>query len=138
VVEHKCPFSGTLVSEQFACAMAKTVVRRGGPEVACTSEVGHARCESLFQHMKQAALPMFGVEDDLLTMPHSVLVKIQHGGLLGLQRIMDEAPEGASSVADINALCERSVLRFQAVTNIPYQTFVQDMTAYKLRRRGAK
>lgn len=27
--EHKCPYSGTLVSEQFACVMAKPVVRRG-------------------------------------------------------------------------------------------------------------
>lgn len=118
--------------------MAKTVVRRGGPEVACTSEIGHARCESLFQQMKQAALPVFGVEDDLLSMPHSVLIKIQHGGLLGLQRIMNEAPVAASTVADINALCERAAGRYQDVASIPYQTFVQDMTAYKLKRRGAK
>ena len=136
--EHKCPYSGTLVSGQFACAMAKTVVRRGGAEVECTLEAGHARCTALFQQMKQAALPVFGVEDDLLSMPHSVLIKIQHGGLLGLQRIMGEAPAEASTVADINALCERAVLRFQDAASIPYQTFVQDMTTYKLKRRGAR
>jgi hypothetical protein len=83
-------------------------------------------------------LPVFGVEDDLLSMPHSVLIKIQHGGLLGLQRIMGEAPAEASTVADINALCERAVLRFQGAASIPYQTFVQDMTTYKLKRRGAR
>ncbi len=138
MVEHKCPYSGTLVSEQFACTMAKTVVRRGGPEVECTSEPGHARCVSLFQHMKQAALPVFGVEDDLLTMPHSVLIKIQHGGLLGLQRILGEVPGEASTVADINALCDSAVRRYMNVASIPCQTFAQDMTNYKLRRRGAK
>jgi hypothetical protein len=138
VVEHKCPYSGTLVSEHFACAMARTVVRRGGPEVACTSETGHKRCASLFQQMKQVALPVFGVEDDLLTMPHSVLIKIQHGGLLGLQRIMGEASGEASAVADIHGLCARAVARYQEVVGIPCDTFVQDMTAYKLKRRGVK
>ena len=136
--ERKCPYSGTLVSEHFACVMARTVVRRGGPEVACTSEPGHQRCTSLFEHMKQAALPEFGVEDDLLTMPHSVLIKIQHGGLLGLQRILGETTGEASSVADINGLCERAVARFHTVADIPCGAFVQDMTAYKLKRRGAK
>jgi hypothetical protein len=136
VVEHKCPFSGTLVSELFACSMAMTVVRRGGPEVACTSDTGHARCESLFQQMKRAALPAFGVEDDLLTMPHSVLLKIQHGGLLGLQRILDETT--ATTVADIHGLCERALRRYQEAARVPYQSFVQDMTTYTLRRRGAR
>lgn len=138
MVEHQCPFSGTLVSERFACGMARTVVRRGGAEVDCTLPAGHARCYSLFQQMKQVALPVFGVEDDLLSMPHSVLIKIQHGGLLGLQRIMGEASAESSSVADINGLCERAVLRYQTVPDIPCQDFVQDMTAYKLKRRGGK
>ena len=51
---------------------------------------------------------------------------------------MDEAPVEASTVADINALCERAVERHLNVTSIPYQTFVLDMTTYKLRRRSAK
>lgn len=138
MAEHKCPYSGTLVSELFACTQAKTVVRRGGPEVECISDSGHTRCVSLFQHMKRAALPAFGVEDDLLTMPHSVLIKIQHGGLLGLQRILGEVAGEASTVADINGLCESAVQRYRDVESIPYPTFVQDMTNYKLRRRGAK
>lgn len=138
MAECKCPYSGTLVSEQFACPLAKTVVRRGGPEVECTSQVAHTRCASLFQRMKEVALPAFGVEDDLLAMPHSVLVKIQYGGLLGLQRILGEVSEETSTVADIDGLCESAVQRYNNVASIPCQTFVQDMTAYKLRRRGAK
>ncbi len=88
--------------------------------------------------MKEVALPAFGVEDDLLAMPHSVLVKIQYGGLLGLQRILGEVSEETSTVADIDGLCESAVQRYNNVASIPCQTFVQDMTAYKLRRRGAK
>ena len=169
-MEYKCPYSDTLVSARFACTLATSVVRRGGPEVACASTTAHARCDTLFQHMKQAALPAFGVEDDLLrlpsepmdgrgralsgtgagmmevremqeqfpvNMPHSVLIKIQHGGLLGLQRIMDGAPAVGQTVANINDLVERAYHHYGDYATLPYSELVQDMTAYKLRRRGA-
>jgi hypothetical protein len=79
-----CPFSATLARSDFACARATQVIRRGGAEYACQSDTAHSRCRQLFEHCKQAALPEFGVEDDLTRMPQSVLVKIQFGGLLGL------------------------------------------------------
>lgn len=136
-MEYKCAYSNTLVSTQFACVLATAVVRRGGPEVACAAATAHARCGDLFQRMKQAALPAFGVEDDLLSMPHSVVVKIQHGGLLGLQRVMDNAPAVGQTVANINDLIERAQHRYGDYAAIPYSELVQDMTAYKLKRRGA-
>jgi hypothetical protein len=84
--EYKCAFSNTLVTNQFGCEQGMQVARRGGPDVICLSEVAHRRCAHLFERMKLVALPAFGVEDDLLSMPHSVLVKVQYGGLLGLRR----------------------------------------------------
>ena len=95
---YKCAFSNTLITKQFGCEKGEQVTRRGGPDVACTSEEAHLRCEKLFQQMKAAALPAFGVEDDLLSMPHSVLVKIQIGGLLGLQRLLESGAAGAAEV----------------------------------------
>ena len=96
--EYKCAFSNTLVTGQFGCEKAEQVTRRGGPDVVCSSDKAHQQCEKLFQRMKQAALPAFGVEDDLLSMPHSVLVKIQFGGLLGLQRLQGNGTEDRKSV----------------------------------------
>lgn len=132
--EHKCAFSNTLVTNQFACEKGVQVTRRGGPDVACTSEEAHLRCEQLFQRMKTAALPAFGVEDDLLSMPHSVLVKIQFGGLLGLQRLLCGA--GSGEVKNIHALIDQAVDRFNGLESISYSALVDDMTSYKLRRRG--
>jgi hypothetical protein len=132
--EHKCAFSNTLITNQFGCDKAEPVTRRGGPDIACTSDAGHRRCEKLFQQMKAAALPAFGVEDDLLSMPHSVLVKIQFGGLLGLQRLVDGA--GAADVKDIHALIDRATGKYRDPGAIPCPELVPDMTTYKLRRRS--
>jgi hypothetical protein len=90
----------------------------------------------LFQQMKAAALPAFGVEDDLLSMPHSVLVKIQHGGLLGLQRLLEPGAAGSGAVQDIHALVDQAAGKYSNLDAIPCPALVQDMTGYKLRRRG--
>jgi hypothetical protein len=133
--EYKCAFSNTLVTGQFACENGKSVTRRDGPDVVCVSEEAHQRCERLFQRMKQAGLPAFGVEDDLLSMPHSVLVKIQFGGLLGLQRSLGGNTAESAAVSNIHGLVDQAVGKHGGLDAIPCQAFVEDMTSYKLKRR---
>ena len=133
--EYKCAFSNTLVTNQFGCEKGEQVSRRGGPDVACTSAEAHRRCESLFQRMKQAALPAFGVEDDLLSMPHSVLVKIQFGGLLGLQRLQGADTDESTAVKNIHDLVDRAIGKHGGLDSIPCPAFVEDMTSYQLKRR---
>ena len=130
-----CPFSATLVTEDFGCGNASRIVRRGGAEIACTSDEAHARCRQLFQGLKETALPAFSVSDDLLQMPHSVLVKIQYGGLLGLQRIVNPEMPESSTVKDIDRLVKSSGSRFASLDDIPFPELCADITAYRLPRR---
>jgi hypothetical protein len=134
---NKCPFSAPLVTHQFGCRQAQEVVRRGGAEIDCMDAAAADRCMRLFAHFKAASLPAFGVEHDLLSMPHSVLQKIQFGGLLGLQRVLTGATAAEDRVADINALASNAIARYGQSDAIPCEDFVADMTSYKLRaRRG--
>ncbi|NIQ11780.1 MAG: hypothetical protein GWO23_19980, partial [Gammaproteobacteria bacterium] len=70
---NRCSFSSPLVTEQYVCTHGEQVVRRGGTEVACRDDAACSRCEAVFEWLKQVALPVFEVEDDLTSMPHSVL-----------------------------------------------------------------
>lgn len=135
--QHKCPFSAPLVSHQFGCMHAQEVIRRGGAEIDCIDATAHVRCEEFFQRLKAAALPAFGVEDDLLSMPHSVQVKIQYGGLLGLQFLLPGAAPGVERVEDINALVEQAQARFGSVEAVPCDQLVAAITAFKPRSRRA-
>lgn len=131
----KCPFSAPLITHQFGCGRSQEVVRRGGAEIDCTDASACQRCVQLFERLKAAALPAFGVEDDLLSMPHSVLVKIQHGGLLGLQRILVAAAAVTERVEDIDRLVNEAQARYGET--VPVEAVVADMTTFKLRaRRG--
>lgn len=130
---HKCAFAAPLIAGTFGCSRAETVTRRGGPDVACRAPGSSRRCGELFERLKVAALPAFGVEDDLESMPHSVLMKIQHGGLLGLQRVLGGQP--AESVGDVDALLEQTLARYPTPEAVPCADVVADMTGYRLRRR---
>lgn len=134
--EYKCAFSSTLVTNQFGCENGEQVTRRSGPDIACTADAAHQRCEKLFQQMKAVALPAFGVEDDLLSMPHSVLVKIQFGGLLGLQRLLGSGVAGIAEVKNVHALVDQAMEKYHDLDAVPFPALVEDMTSHKLRRRG--
>jgi hypothetical protein len=68
-------------------------------------------------------------------MPHSVLQKIQYGGLRGLQRLLDGA---ATHVSDVHALVASAIARYGEVAAVPIGELVADMTGYRLRGRRGK
>jgi hypothetical protein len=133
-----CPFSATLARESFGCTHAEPIIRRGGTEFSCRVAASHARCLQLYGQLKDAALSAFDVEDDLTRMPHSVLVKIQFGGLLGLQRITLEPPPETGRVEDIDTLVTAAVARFDNLQAIPCEQLAADMTGYSLSRRSRR
>ncbi len=133
--QHKCAFSGALITNQFNCEHATSVVRRAGPDVACQSATAHIQCELLFQCLKTAALPVFGFEDDLLSMPHSVLMKIQLGGLSGLQRVLDGGAQEPVEVNNIHDTLERAIGKYGSLDAVPCGAFAEEMASYQLKRR---
>lgn len=130
--EPKCPFSAPLLSEIFACSKSVAVTRRGGPDIACTDAVAQARCESLYARLKSAALSALGLDDDPLITPHSTMVKIQCGGLLGLQRL---AGTGGERVEDVDALVRNTLERYAGEEAVPVEAVVGDVEGYRVRRR---
>lgn len=132
----KCPFGAPLTKGLVRCRYAEEVVRRGGSEYDCRSEDHHGLCTGLFDRLKAQALPAFGVEDDLTTMPHSVLVKVQSGGLLGLRRLMGGAAD--QPIEDVAALVDAALARFGRLEDIPVAEIEGDMTGFKLERRSRR
>ena len=130
-----CPFSATLVKNDFGCRHASQVVRRGGAEIACMSKPDHQRCMALFTAFKAVALPAFEVPDDPTRMPHSILVKIQFGGLLGLRRGMHPDSAAGESISDIATLVDEAEEQYTSISAIPCASLVDDMTSHTLTRR---
>ena len=133
-----CPFSAPLIAEDFACPHAEPVIRRGGTEIACSSETARMRCAGLHQAIKAEALADHDYADDLTQVPHSLLVRIQYGGLLGLRRLTGQDSDSATMIADIDGLVEAARVHFGSVSDIPCTELCADMTGYRLPGRRSR
>jgi hypothetical protein len=131
-----CPFSAPLIRNDFGCSNAREIVRRGGAEIACEQPASHALCSELHTSIRLSALAAMELEDDLLTLPHNVLVKIQYGGVLGLHALTSGGPPTDGRVDDISALVSTAMQTFQRLENIPLDVINETIIAYKTRRRG--
>ncbi|UCE88647.1 MAG: hypothetical protein JSW10_09965 [Pseudomonadota bacterium] len=132
---YKCAFAATLIGHDHGCEHAAAVVRRSGPDIACRDGQAHHLCGLIYDTLKTAALPAFGVEDDLLSMPHSVMAKVQFGGLLGLQQVLDGSATSTGRVENIAQLISHVSARYPDPQLLPLHEIVPTITAVKLRRR---
>lgn len=134
----KCAFKNPLLSGAFGCARAEPVSTRDGPDILCRSEEASERCRDVFERMKRSALPVFDVEDDLLQMPHSALVKIQYGGLLGLREALGADPADGRPVENIDALVEQESRDPIGPAAPAWNGIVEHITTYRIKRQRSR
>ena len=133
-----CPFSAPLVKNDFSCNYAQEIIRRGGAEIACQDQHAHSRCSELHNTIKTAALQAMNLEDDLLSLPHSVLIKIQYGGLTGLKVLIEDSVQTDSRVDDIVSLVSKAMDKFTTLDAIPMASITATIMDYKAQRRRKK
>lgn len=130
MIDCKCSFSITLITEEFSCDKAQLVTRRAGPDIACSSEQGSESCNQVYSELKNVGLPAFDADDDLLKTPASVFTKIQFAGLLGLHKKVNNSESLPSKVDNIFLLVKQ-------VMQMPldYTNLVDEMTSYRAKRK---
>jgi hypothetical protein len=133
-----CPFSAPLVKKDFLCTQADEVIRRGGSEIACKNLESHTQCTKMHTQMKLAALAAMELEDDLLTVPHNTLVKIQYGGLLGLQAMMSPEKADSTMVENIENLVAQARSTYGELSNVQLEKINEAIANFKTQRRRKK
>lgn len=134
----KCPFQTPIIAEDFACQLGQAVTVRNTPQIHCRSEQALQRCQRVYDHLKTVGLPAFGMEDDLTSTPHNVYLKIQYGGLLGLQAMSGTAAESQGKIADIHDLIETVTSGGDRTDSIAYAELAPWMLDQQTKRRRAR
>jgi len=131
-----CPYRATLVIKSgFACPHADEVIRRGGSEYVCLQSTSHAVCTEVHEKSKQAYLQSQGLQDDLLSLPHSTFVKIQFGCVLGLQTALGR---DVAKIDDIGSLIASAVNQYQNIDSFPFELLNEKISGYKAQKRSRR
>ena len=131
----KCPFQNPIIVGDFACRLGLSVTVRNAPQIHCQSEQALETCKRLYEHLKDVGLAALDMQDDLTTTPHSAYLKIQYGGLLGLQNMYEAIPTSVTTISDIHDLVSRVTENGTRTDELDYQKLSPVIKQQRLKRR---
>ena len=125
-----CPFGKAILARCCACALSGKRAIAEREAVICAGPMAQARCELLYGLLydnSQFALRRIHPDAPLT---HVQNMKIQCGGLRGLQLLQD----GTNEVADVAALVEAAQHAFGSLEGLPFSTIIQSVSAFQPRK----
>lgn len=134
----RCVLEKALNSRKVHCSHSQRIFLADREAVACNSDPAQQRCTALLERLRDKArfaLQMTHIGGPL---PHNKEIKVQTGGLLGLQALL--YPERAQSdcVNDVFALLNQTERQFSDLESLPYQDIIKYITRFEGRTRRSR
>ena len=128
-----CPYEKAILCNRCACSRAHRYYLAEREGVGCVSPAAHQRCEQLLQDMRSKAAFALHTPTVEGRLPHAKALKVQIGGLLGLQAAMSGEP--AEQVADIHALIDAAEREYGGLDQLPYPLIMRTVVGFTARKR---
>ncbi len=119
--ERACPFAKSILTRCAGCSKSFKHNIAEREVVVCGSDEAHARCialRDLLRHNFTFALGKLNIEGPL---PHAQEMRMQCGGMKGLQFLIDENDE----VSDIHELLNNAQQKFGDLADFPYSQIIR-------------
>lgn len=132
----KCVFEKAMCSLTCNCsqgAMFRLADRHG---FGCHSPLHQKNCAELLERLRAQTRFVFKLRDIDGPLPHNKEIRVQNGGLLGLQKLQDGA--ALDHVKDVSGLVENVLQAYGSVDNLPFDQLIQSVMAYQARPRRRK
>lgn len=129
-----CPFGKAILARCCACTLSRKQAIAEREVVLCSQTTARQQCRELHELLRRNSL--FALKlihaDEPLTHAHNM--KVQCGGLHGLQQAVD----GAEEVADVAALVAAARKKFGSLDELPYSRIIQSVAEFRLRKPHGK
>lgn len=133
-VEHPCPFEKTLLAGCGTCALAQRRNIAEREAVACREGAAGEACAALLGLLRRNAAFALHLSHPDERLTHAQEMKVQCGGLAGLQRTMT----GAEEVGDVHALVQAAGRMQGGLEGLPWSAIMQSVAAWQPRRRARR
>ncbi len=152
----RCYFEKLLLMRYGNCEQAKKLFLAEREAFACNSESAQQQCFKLLEHLRSNARFSLQITQIDGPLPHAKEIKVQVGGLFGLQQLLsnqnlthtevlndDDAKFGEQAqehapIENIFATVNEAVVRYKNLDSIPYNEIVKTIVNFKLPERKRK
>jgi hypothetical protein len=128
-----CAFEKAILARCVSCKLADRRLLAERETINCHEVKAQETCTRLRVALRANsafALKITSGTDDLL--PHNKEMKVQCGGLRGLQW----AVNGSEEVANVHQLLSDALTRFGDIASLPYAIIVQSVSSFNIRQRN--
>jgi hypothetical protein len=133
--ERFCPYEKSILTNNCKCSRAKRFCIAEREGVNCGSDEAQARCLELLELLRRQARFALKATDEQAALPHAKAMRVQIGGLRGLHAVLAPDEPVPAKIEDIDGILESACARFGRLRDLPFQPIVQQIAAYKGRRR---
>ena len=123
-----CPFERSILRGCAACAQSEKMQVAERELVKCQNTASHSRCSELYAHLRRSFSFALGTLRVDTPLPHAQEMRVQCGGLKGLQDTLS----GSAEVENVDQLLQSALRQWGEIEDIPYSDVVHAAaTAYK-------
>lgn len=123
-----CPFERSILRGCAACVQSEKIQIAERELVKCRNMASHSRCIELYSHLRRSFSFALGILQVDTPLPHAQEMRVQCGGLKGLQHTLN----GNTEVGNVDELLGNALRLWGEIEDIPYSDVVHAAaTAYK-------
>ncbi len=126
-----CAFEKAILSRRCVCALVERRYVAEREMVACKLPAARETCSELLGLLRQNSAFALHLAHVTPPLSYAQEVKVQCGGLLGLQHEID----GADAVSNVIGLVEFACQKFGSFEELPYSKIVQSVVNFQVRKR---
>ena len=126
-----CAFGKVILARLGACSLVIKHYAAEREMVSCRSDSHHEQCALLLDSMRQNSAFALKLTHVTPPLPHGPEMRVQCGGLQGLQREVD----GSEQIMDIAVLVKASMNMFGSLDALPYSRLVQSIVSCEPRKK---
>lgn len=128
-----CVFAKAILRRCATCSRSQKLFIGEREAVSCNSPGAHQRCKEVLSQLHAKAMFALHLPHIEQILPHGKELKVQCGGLLGLQQALHNTETATETVDDIHALLEQALLNHGEIDALPLSEVVKAITAFKPR-----
>lgn len=126
-----CVFERVLLAHQAVCELAVRHQISERETVACAQPLARAACGELNGLLREKSAFALKLHDTRRILPHSMVMKIQGGGLNGLRDLLDPG----ALAPNVHQLVRQAQAEHGDLAALPFAELVKGVAAWKGRRR---
>jgi len=129
----RCCFEKSITAKRCSCQFSLKFLLASREGVKCNNVEAKEHCLlflSTLRNNARFALKQTKIDGPL---PHKKEMKIQIGGLLGLQNTLQENDE--KNISNIISLLKSAITKYDSIENYPYDDIIQSVVNFEIRSK---